>query len=158
MREIELTYARRLLELWKTGTLHRDWYARYDGLFDENDLKVVQNQHKHGWHFGEWFTAIHFWKRGYKVLIEKYAFANQHRRKFEIVAALVGRRGMRVLAHPTPRVQPPDLFIYDEDLGVYFFAEVKRDKDRLALKQRHFFKMIEQRLSCQVLVAYMKAR
>ena len=158
MREIGLTYPRHLLELWKRGTLHRVLFARYKGLFDEDDLKVVRIQHKRGLHFPEWYGAVYFWKLGYKVLIEKYAFAKQHRRKFEKVSELVGKRGMRFLAHPTPCAQPPDLFIYDENLGVYFFAEVKRDKDRLSAKQRAFFEEIEQRLSCQVLIAKLKAK
>jgi hypothetical protein len=73
MRNIKLRYDPSLLMSWKTGRLHDEWFSNYKGLFDTDDLRLASTQHPRGYHFGEWFTAIHYHKKGYRVLQSKYA-------------------------------------------------------------------------------------
>lgn len=158
MREITLTYPQQLFKFWKAGHVHRVWFWEYEDLFDQSDLSVIRNQYWRGHHFGEWFTAIHFWKKGYKVLIEKYAF-RKHKKHFASAVEVVGKDGMEFLArHARSIAQPPDLLVFDPDAKFYFFAEVKRERDRMREKQARFFQELEKKLGCQVLVVNLKAR
>ncbi len=136
--------------------MHRVWYHQYSGLFVEPDFASVRNQYHRGYHFGEWFTAVHFWNKGYKVLIEKYVF-RKHRKSFETATGLLGKDGMSFLAANIRSVAPPDLLVFDPALRFYFFAEIKRERDRIRPVQRDFFREIEKRLCCQVLVVSLKA-
>ncbi len=90
------------------------------------------------------------------MLIEKYAF-RRHRKSFETATRLLGKEGMTFLTSAVRRTAPPDLLVFDPALGFYFFAEVKRERDRLRKKQIEHFEEIERRLRCQVLVVGLKA-
>lgn len=158
MREITLTYPRELFKLWGAGLVHRVWFLEHDGLFDQSDLAVIRNQYRRGHHFGEWFAAIHFWSRGYRVLIEKYAF-RKHKKHFATAVEVIGKDGMDFFArNARTRAQPPDLLVFDPYAKFYFFAEVKREQDRLREKQGRFFEEIERELRCQIIVVTLKAR
>ena len=147
MREIKLTYPRQLYKLWKAGHVHPVWFWEHKGLFDELDLSQARHQHYSGHHFGEWFTAIWYWSKSYKVLIEKYTF-KKHKDKFDKATKRLGQDGMALLCSRRD-VQPPDLLVFDSHHR-FFFAEVKREHDRLRKKQKDFFREIEKKLSCHV--------
>ncbi len=158
MRGVTLTYPQQLFKLWRAGHVHPVWLWEHEGLFNHSDLSIIRKQYWRGYHFGEWFTALHFWKKGYNVLIEKYAF-RKHKKAFSTAVEVVGKDGMDFLARQARSVaQPPDLLVFDPDAKFYFFAEVKRERDRLREKQRRFFEEIEKRLGCQVVVVSLKAR
>ncbi len=158
MREILLTYPRELFKLWRAGHVHRVWLCEYKDLFDQSDLAIIRNQYRRGHHFGEWFTAVYFWRKGYRVLIEKYAF-RKHKKHFATAVGVVGKAGMGFLVRNVRTVaQPPDLLVYDPEAKSYFFAEVKRERDRLREKQSQFFEAVEKRLGCQVVIVSLKAR
>lgn len=148
MRETRLPYPQQLYSLWKRGFVHRVWYWEYHGLFDELDLSLARHQHDR-YHFGEWFVAIWYWKKGYGVLIEKYAF-KKHRKKYAKAAELLGEDGM-ALIRTRRDVQPPDLLVFNSK-GRFFFAEVKLDRDRMRKKQVEFFRTIEKNLGCPVVI------
>ena len=159
MRETQLLYPRRLFQLWKKGHVHEVWFWEYPRLFDKHDLALARSQHhvgRGGYHFGEWFTAIHFWKKGYKVLIEKYVF-KENSEKFKKASELLDKEGMALLVARRRDVQPPDLLVFDPRHGFFFFVEVKRERDRLGRKQKQFFSEIEKKLHCQVLIVNLRA-
>lgn len=157
MKTLKLTYPNKLFKLWKSGQVHQVWYSQYGNLFGESDWTNVRNQYQSGHHFGEWFTAIHFWNRGFRCLIENYAF-KKHKKSFQKAAQYLGNDGIEFLSRNARTVsQPPDLFVFDQELGIYFFAEVKRERDRLRDKQRKHFLEIERKLQCQILLVDLKA-
>ena len=70
-REITLDYGPKLFLRWTEGNLRKEWFERYkDDLFCERDLSNAMDQ-PHG-HFGEWYTAIYYRERGWKVLLESH--------------------------------------------------------------------------------------
>ena len=150
-REIDLTYHPKLLALWKTGRLHRFWFRRYRGLFDRDDLRLANNQHRGGYHFGEWFTAIQYHKKGYKVLQSKYANPNHHS-KYAKALSLLKEGSLAWLW----RKGRPDLLVYKGRR--FFFVEVKRDRDRLSAAQERRFRQIEERFGSAVSVVWLRKR
>jgi hypothetical protein len=124
----------------------------YPGLFDERDLSNATNQHRSGYHFAEWFTAIHFWKKGYRVLYPKYALKS-HPRKFAEAKRLLGAARIAFL-HEEYR---PDLLIFDQEHAYFIFVEVKRERDRLKDRQIKSFRAIEERFNCPVVLVNLKA-
>lgn len=158
MREIRLTYPHQLFRLWKQGHVHRVWSCQYPELFDASDISNASNQYRYGFHFGEWLTAVHFWNKGYHVLQAPYFRSTQakHRRKSDLAAALLSKPGLALLARN--RGGHPDLLVFDPEHRFFFFAEVKRERDRLSNDQRRFFSVMEQELGCQVLVVSLQAK
>lgn len=158
MRETTLEYARKLYQLWLRGHVHQVWFWEYPELFKLPDFANVRNQYRRGHHFGEWYTAIYFHKRGWNVLIEKYVF-RKHRADHRIAQQLLGKQAMSFLEKNARRVaQPPDLLVFDPHHKFYFFAEVKRERDRLRNTQSQFFQQIQRKFGCQVLVVNLKER
>ena len=126
-----------------SGSLCREWRARYPQLFDELDLKRALTQPRR--HFREWRAAIELFKNtGCKCLYEKYQFRKAHPRKFEIFEQLVPPR-VRALLPPTGRPQGPDLFMYSDATAEWFFAEAKRSGEPLTKSQRQLFPALERR-------------
>jgi hypothetical protein len=157
MQEITLRYPKELRRLWHAGKLHEAWFWEYTGLFDKNDLDNARGQcrmHHKGYHFGEWFTAIHFFKNGYGVLTEKYALPSR-RDKRRILVKFTGKKGLELLTDG--RLNLPDLFVYDPGNKVFFFVEVKLESDRLKPEQERSFSKLERELSCQVVIAKLNA-
>jgi hypothetical protein len=156
MREMTLTYPKRLWELWKSENLYEAWYWENEGLFDEKDLAQARSFVPKGhYYFGEWFTAIHFHRQGWKVLNEMYVLRT-HRKKRAILSRVLGRKAFALITGD--KLDPPDLFVYDSETGIYFFVEVKLESDRLRDNQRRSFQRIEKRMSCQVLIVKLKGR
>ena len=158
MQEITLWYPKELRKLWSTGKLHEAWFWEYAGLFDKLDLENAKSQYamQHGgFHFGEWFTAIHFFTCGYRVLTEKYALRSR-KDKWPILVEFIGKKGLAFLTDELPKA--PDLFIYDPEHKLFFFVEVKLEGDRITAEQERSFHKLEKELGCQVLIAKLKAR
>jgi hypothetical protein len=163
MKEITLHYSAKRLRDWKLGRLHPIWYRRDMAAFSELDLSNAKNQCRRGFHFGEWFIARYFLRKGYRVLPEKYL--NKKRpRALQKATEVLGEAGvaylkrMRRLGGSELRTSPrPDLLVYKSNLKTFFFVEVKRDADRLSRAQRLFFPMIEEKLRCRVKVVKLKA-
>lgn len=155
MREINLTYPEALRQLWKPRKLYEAWYWEYEGLFYEEDVRHAKSFVPGGYLFGEWFTAIHFYKQGYRVLNEMY-FQRPQRQKRAALARVLDREKFALITGNT--LYPPDLFVYDPKNNLYFFAEVKLPGDRLSENQKKSFREIEKRMACQVLIVNLKAR
>ena len=101
-------------------------------------------------HFGEWFTAIHYWKEGYRVLIEKYVFQN-HPKACSIAKGVLGEPLFCFLREHAPwYCQPPDLLVYRPDLLSHFFVEVKLGRDRLRPNQEAHFKRLEEMFNQEI--------
>jgi len=162
MTEIILHYRTELLREWKLGRVHRKWYRRDRTTFCERDLSNAENQCQYGWHFGEWFMARHFLRQGYCALPEKY-LSSTRPRALQRATEVLGEAGVAFLLRERRfgsklRWSPhPDLLVFKSNLKTFFFVEVKRIPDRLSIEQKQFFPMIEQKLSCEVRVVYLKA-
>ncbi|OGF66606.1 hypothetical protein A2757_00930 [Candidatus Giovannonibacteria bacterium RIFCSPHIGHO2_01_FULL_48_47] len=151
MKNEFLFYFPELFEKWKAKRLQRTWRRKFRKIFDKDDLRIALTQPRY--HFGEWFVAIHYANKGYKVLVEKYLYRN-HSRKFKIISRFFTPQQIGILKYPNPRHQSPDLFVYRDKK--FFFVEVKLGKDRLRRSQKNCFKNIEKKLRCEVKVFYLK--
>lgn len=163
MIETTLYYAAEDLRDWKLGCLHRKWYECDKTTFCELDLKNADGQHCRGFHYGEWFMIRHFREQGYEVLPPKYLHPTRpeaRQKAIEIlgqagVAYLMKKRRFGTGLRKSPR---PDLLVFKSNPKTFFFVEVKRDTDKLSSAQKQFFPMIEEKLGCEVRIAYLKAR
>jgi hypothetical protein len=151
MPQITLTYPKRLFARWKRHPIYQTWYWEHPGLFDARDLCNAKNQHHGGYHFAEWFTAVHFWKKGYKALPPKYALRSRGK-KFAEARKLLGPAGMEFLW----KEYRPDLLVFDREHRYFFFVEVKPEGDRLKDREIKSFRAIEQRFACPVFLANLK--
>jgi|SRR5664279_4902115 hypothetical protein len=136
-----------LPELWRQSLpgepppLARQWYRQYPAVFDDDDLDHVVNQAPRGYHFYEWYTAIHLFQRdGSRSLVEKYdSYENhrlnqrrrRHRRKvaeYERVVPETQRQMLHEICSDFG-VQLPDLLVLPADGASFAFAEVKGATD-----------------------------
>jgi hypothetical protein len=152
---IKLTYSPGLYLAWKKGRLHDKWFMQHRNIFDEDDLRIAQNQHEYGIHFGEWFTAIDYAKKRYGVLVEKYIYGSDngiHSRKRGFISEFLGKDGVKLLRKWKEKyhAQPPDLFVFKNK--EYFFVEVKRGRDVVRDCQSAYFETIEKELGCKVVI------
>lgn len=138
---------------WLAGKLPKKWKKEYPELFDEDDLRIALTQPQY--HLYEWLVAIHFYKRGFKVLVEQYIYKT-HRRKLRILSEIIGEKGLLFLikASRDLKSQPPDLFVYKGHR--FFFVEVKAPKDKLQKTQEKLFKNIENKFKSEVVVLNLK--
>ncbi len=149
-----LSFDPQLLQEWKHGDLIGKWFRKYD-CFDQDDLRLAINRPQY--HFYEWFSAIHFYKKGYRVLVEQYIY-KPHKRKIKISVKIIGEDGLSFLKRASKdlKSQPPDLFVY---IGkAFFFVEVKAPKDKLRENQEKLFKKIENRFSTEVVILNLNAK
>jgi hypothetical protein len=64
-------------DLSRSRGLAPEWARRFPKLLDEDDVRLVESQGEHGWHFVEWLAAIVLYHTtGYLSLVSKYEFAN----------------------------------------------------------------------------------
>ena len=157
MKTKKLTYPSHYYSAWKRGQLHYKWVRQFRSAFDKDDLRIVRNKHENGNHFGEWFTAIHYAKKGYVGLVEKYIY-KIHSRKREVILRLLGERGLGLLRkwRKLHHCQPPDLLVFRGK--TCFFVEVKRGRDFLRDCQKRLFAKIERTLGRRVIIVDLQAK
>lgn len=151
MERIKLLYSKNLLVRWKSGDLQKQWAKQYPKAFDKDDLRLALSQKRY--HFGEWFVAVHFAQKGYRVLVEKYLY-NNHPKKLKAAKRLLPDVQVALLKELKPRHQFPDLLVYDKH--EFFFAEVKKDSDILRDSQAKFFQQIAKALKTKVVLVSLK--
>lgn len=137
-----------LHDLWRQGLngeppeLAKQWHRQYPELFDDDDLVHVRNQALSGYHFSEWYAAIHLFQRdGSRSLVEKYDTyennrlnhiqRNTHRRKVAEYERVVPESQRQILHEICSEcsVQLPDLLVLPIDGMSFSFAEVKGPTD-----------------------------
>jgi len=132
--------------LFRSGKLWRKWHSDYPDLFDTDDLRLVKNAARLGFHFYEWLAAILlFHSTGYLSLIEKYQYIHKgiHKRKKEVIEKLnskILRSAIDYLSKK--RVAGPDLLVYSMRRKDWFFCEVKGDNDTTGKSQEECFKAL----------------
>ena len=139
------TYAPDLQEKWRSGILSKKWHEAYPDLFDDDDLRLALSQPS--WHFFEWLGALHYYTKGFLVLVEQYIY-RAHPRKLAILAKIVSEDDLRFLGELP--AQPPDLFVYQDTSSHFFFAEVESATDALADSQRAAFAELAERFATEV--------
>lgn len=155
-----LRYNPDLKQKWREGRLQREWREAYHQLFDDDDLSLALNQIP--MHFGEWFAAIHYFKKGWSVFMEHYVYSREKANSFYAireekknkVKQLLGTEGFDFLRNPylegkKRRIRPPDLFIF-KDRHRFFFAEVKWGKDKLRDYQKTLFGQISEKFGTNI--------
>jgi hypothetical protein len=134
----EIVFSLRQREAFKRGALRDKWVKQYPELFDEDDVRITQNQNDK--HFFEWLAAVVIYNTtGYLSLIEKYEFHN-HNRKRRIIEKMLDKEQISILE--SGKNQCPDLFVYAPDYTDWFFCEVKGNTDRLRESQEKYFKRL----------------
>jgi hypothetical protein len=131
-------------ERFISGALWQEWYSQYPMLFDENDLHIVENQARGGYHFYEWLAAILIYhSTGYLSLVEKYQY-DYHKHKQQVAKQLNSPELLRALAYRGDygAVQCPDLLVYAPDFSDWYFCEVKGGSDRIRPIQQHHFRVL----------------
>jgi hypothetical protein len=127
-------------DLWRDGSLRREWAQRFPELFDEEDVRLAETQPE--LHFVEWLGAIVLHHAtGFRALVEKYAYP-KHARKLEIATKLLQADVVPLLSPRYGHAQAPDLLMYAPDLSDWFFCEVKGPTDRLRDVQEAKFKTL----------------
>lgn len=102
--------------------------------------------------FGEWFTAIYFQKKGYRVLLPKYPNP-KNREKYVKAVKVLGKENVRWLW----RKGRPDLLAYKGKR--LCFVEVKVEGDRIRPSQRRMMKQILKRFrGSRIVVCYLRAK
>jgi hypothetical protein len=143
-----------LRKRWRSGELPKIWRAECPLLFDEDDFRLTP-QASYAYHFGEWFGAIYYYKKGYQVLVEQYVFRN-HPRQVNLLKQIVGKEGLPKLRKMCfGKTQPPDLFVYKDSEPV-FFVEVKMEPDKLGAKQVRLFIEIQKELNIEVRLLHLR--
>src|SRR5579863_1170413 len=128
MNEVTLFYPPQLFKRWKRTRMYLRWYRDYKSLFTKRDLSNAECQHGGGYHFAEWFTAIHFWQRGYDVLTPKYGLRSNPE-KWAAAERILTTRGLRFLTRKKKfdgvTRKRPDLLVFKRGRRTFFFIEVK---------------------------------
>jgi len=155
-KNIKLTYLPGEYLAWKRGRLHYKWFQKHRSIFDGDDLRIVRSQHQFGRHFGEWFTAIHYAKKRYNVLVEKYTCGVRsgiHPRKRKSISKILGDDALKTFHKWKGQFdsQAPDLFVFKGK--EYFFVEVKKGRDAVRACQNEYFKRIKRAFHCGVVIA-----
>jgi hypothetical protein len=129
--------------------LARQWRRRYPHLFSADDVRLTLSQPRY--HFGEWIAAIHFAEtRWLGAVVEKWSDGfTCHPAKAAKVEKILGRALYKRVCGALDGAGP-DLFLYDRRARWYWFAEVKRDRDRMKGNQTRTFERIERLLRTPV--------
>jgi hypothetical protein len=122
--------------------LAKEWSRQFPALLDlgKDDLDLIKVQAHKGYHFAEWYAAIHLFGRdGARSLIEKYdTYANHrlgHQRRTHLEKVAIYESAVpedhRAVHHEICArygVQLPDLLVLAPE-SAYSFAEVKGATD-----------------------------
>jgi hypothetical protein len=157
MQTITVEYDPKERLRWKleSGELQKEWAQKYPLLFDSDDLRIALSQSRMGrasrsYHFAEWLTAIYWYNRGWRVLVEQYGY-RPHPRKRQVLESLIGTKKMSTIPHIG--TQAPDLLVYKPKTGEFFFCEAKMDNDIIRPQQKQLFREIAKELDTKVIVA-----
>jgi len=153
MKRETIKYPEALFRLYRRHRVFPVWYLEHEGLFHKRWLRSKQIP-KYG--FGEFFTAIHFRNRGYRVLVGGYRNENIDRKRYRIALRLLGRRAAKFILRPKG-THPPDLLVYGKRQRP-FFVEVKMPWDRLSEKQKAFFVAMERDFPWRIRIVHLKPR
>jgi hypothetical protein len=142
------TYAPSVRQAFRNEGLWQQWADKYPQLFDAEDRRLAASQASMGHHFCEWFAAIRLFEdEGWLSLIEKYD-SPIHQDKLAKFRRMVPAEVLNLLKgkkHPTYGLrQGPDLFVYSQQEGDWFFCEVKGPGDKLRAPQVEFFTKLEE--------------
>ena len=130
-----------LHNFFRNGQLVEEWSSMYPMLFDSDDTRIALHQRQDGYHFYEWLAAILLYHTtGLLSLVEQYTYPS-HARKRQILKTMVSGEAIDFIArHGKSSVtQCPDLLVYTPTRREWFFCEVKGPRDKLQVKQVHFF-------------------
>jgi len=119
--------------------------------------------------FPEYFTGMHYTIKGYKFLFEPYLenfllfdskkteLKNIQDKFIGILRKVIGDDNFLYLKRITKNFKTgqPDLFIYNEDTGDYFFAEVKFS-DKLQEHQKKLIRLIGKRIPVKLVSVLVK--
>lgn len=120
-------------ELFRSGELVRQWRTRYPKLFDEDDERVLRTEHQRQYNFYEWLAAVlTFEATGYLSLVAKYTAKNHPLKNAQLRKALPVAVANWVFENESGQ---PDLFVFSENYGDWFFCEVKGPGDRMRENQ-----------------------
>ncbi len=138
---IDLPYPREYRTLWRNRHLQCTWFREYEDLFDCDDLRLAMRPDGRTYEFGEWFTAIDFWKRGFNVLLPKYTHP-KNKVKYAKAVKLLGKANVERLAKPGR----PDLLAYKGKRHLAF-VEVKVKGDQVRPHQERMMRWISEHFS-----------
>tara|TARA_R110002094_G_C4846687_1_gene206650 strand:+ start:207 stop:701 length:495 start_codon:yes stop_codon:yes gene_type:complete len=132
-KEFEFSFTRERFEDYKRGAIHSEWFEKYPQLFDQDDYRIVVNQHHLGYHFFEMLSSILLYEAtGFCSLLEKYS-SPSHTVKHDRLVATVPRNLLKCFNNYPGE---PDLFCYHPNRSDWFLAEVKGHKDIIRKNQR----------------------
>lgn len=135
-----------------------EWAAKYDCLFDADDIRVARNQapaDKGGYHFYEWRAAILLFEAtGMLSLVESYQGLKQQRKQ-RVLEKLLSDEQRRLILNVDRayKAQAPDLLVYKRDYSAFFFCEVKGPGDRLRPHAAAFYQAIGEACGGPVTIA-----
>lgn len=112
LRHTTIYYPKSLRMLWP-DPLAEQWCMQYPSVFDQDDKRLADSQGDLGYHFVEWFSAVHLFQRnGARSMIEKYIY-KAHPLKQERYHELLSEQQRKVLDSMwhDDRTQPPDLLV-----------------------------------------------
>jgi hypothetical protein len=129
---------------FKAGTLWQRWLRDYPELFDADDARLVGSQAPYNYHFYEWLAAVLLYNlTGYLSLVEKYQFKNHLVKGSKLERLLPPQYIQTIYEFNRKGAQFPDLLVYRQDFGDWFFCEVKGPKDYVRDSQNLMFHQIE---------------
>jgi hypothetical protein len=153
--EIKIPFELKLLKRWKARDLE---------IVPESCLIWNGPGISNGYGFGEWMAEKFFIEKGYKVINNEFnivAKKSKYKENNTLIKRLIGKervlefsqkirdlneRGCKVVSHL-------DLFIYNDK--EYFFAEVKKEQDKLRQEQIRFIELAKTILKINTYLIYL---
>lgn len=152
-----IKYSKQDIAKWKSKELLKDWKFNYPNLISDHLYDIlIKRQELNTYCFGELFTGAHFCAKDYKVLYEPWlenclfqdsVKLRESRKEFiKIMSKAIGPQEFNTFLEELKKRKlkkgQPDLFVYKDN--EYFFAEVKREADKITKEQKEFIKIARQ--------------
>ncbi|OPL08112.1 MAG: hypothetical protein AVO33_01965 [delta proteobacterium ML8_F1] len=154
IEKITLPYDKELLLRWKD----RDQSIVPTFMLGWNGPGI-----SNGYGFGEWMAAQYFRNLGYYVFANEFDFLSdttKFRRYNEMIKTIIDfdkrekfNEAIKDASESGFRIENPDLFVFN--LDTCFFAEVKKDKNRLREPQMRFFYLAKKYLGIDSRLVYL---
>lgn len=154
VEKITIPYDKELLLRWE----NRDANIVPTFMLDWNGPGV-----SNGYGFGECMATQYFRDLGYYVFTNEFDLLSnksKYKRSNEMINTIIGLNQLVKFNEVTKdafergfRIENPDLFVFD--LDTCFFAEVKKDKDRLREPQMRFFYFVKEHLDIESKLIYL---